>query len=246
MAIHIVSEVWEHSESTGSARLVLLALADNADRTTREAWPSVRDLARRTHASERSVQRALRELAVLGEIESVAAGGFPRRPTRYRVLKPRSGRQAVTPPDGRGDTDGSEGRHEGSRRGDASDTRTVIGEPLEEPSSPPKSPTAEHPDFEDWLAHHEQTTGRRAPRPGTTDRANVSDHYTARRAEGYGAEDLKLATVGAFSDGFRRTNGHYGPVSVLRKAKVHDLVEKGRTRDASGRDLSRFDRVMER
>lgn len=86
----------------------------------------------------------------------------------------------------------------------------------------------EHPDFGSWLTHHESVTGRRPPRPGTMVRRDVAAMYSARRAEGYTAEDACHATLGAFNDEWRRQNGHIGCESVLRPKKFHDLVERGR------------------
>jgi len=95
-------------------------------------------------------------------------------------------------------------------------------------SEPDGSEQREHEDFASWVAHHEQTTGQRQPRSGTKVRKDIAAMYGARRAEGYSAEDLCLATVGAFNDSYRREHGHYGCESVLRPTKVHDLAEKGR------------------
>jgi hypothetical protein len=52
--------------------------------------------------------------------------------------------------------------------------------------------------------------------------------YRARRGENYTAEELQLATVGAFTDEYRHEKGYYGHISVLRPKKVHDLIERGR------------------
>jgi hypothetical protein len=93
---------------------------------------------------------------------------------------------------------------------------------------PEGSSTVEHPDFAAWLTHHEAITGQRNPGAKTKAREKVAAMYRARRDEDYSAEDLCLATVGAFNDPYRRENGHYGCVSVLRPEKVHDLIEKGR------------------
>jgi hypothetical protein len=81
-------------------------------------------------------------------------------------------------------------------------------------------------EFEDWLEHHEQTTGLHAPRSGTAALREVREMFGARRAESYSVPDLKRATIGAFHDPYRKENGHYGLVSVLRPKKVHDLIEK--------------------
>lgn len=45
---------------TSGTRMVAIALADYANTDTGEAWPSVRNIARRSGLSERQVQRHLR------------------------------------------------------------------------------------------------------------------------------------------------------------------------------------------
>lgn len=84
MSIKVTNWVWEHSESRGGARLVLLALADRADDYGR-SWPSVQDLAARCRLSPRAVQRAVAELAAIGELE-VDQGGGRHRSNRYRII----------------------------------------------------------------------------------------------------------------------------------------------------------------
>lgn len=66
MAIEVMAAVWRHSAATNRARLVLLAIADHQGEIG--AWPSIGTLARMVNASERSVQRDLRELEELGEL----------------------------------------------------------------------------------------------------------------------------------------------------------------------------------
>jgi hypothetical protein len=68
VSLEVTRDVWEWSQARGSARLVLLAIADRADAKRRCAWPSVRNLAGMTRLSETAVHRALRELVVLGEV----------------------------------------------------------------------------------------------------------------------------------------------------------------------------------
>lgn len=84
MSIHVMSEVWAHSRARGTALLVHLAFADNADRESRLAWPSNESLTQRTRASLRSVQRAKRELEDLGALELVKPGK-PGRTAVYRL-----------------------------------------------------------------------------------------------------------------------------------------------------------------
>lgn len=79
-----MSWVWEQSRAKGSARLVLLALADHAGADGGDAYPSVRRLACRCGVSERTVQEALKALAELGEI-TVDANAGPRGVNRYRL-----------------------------------------------------------------------------------------------------------------------------------------------------------------
>lgn len=104
MSIRVTSAVWEQSQAEGTTLLILLALADNADNKSAIAWPSVGDLARRSRVDERTVQRHLRKLEELGEVEVVRKGGRidgEYRATVYRVVV--QGRQAATADDeGRG------------------------------------------------------------------------------------------------------------------------------------------------
>jgi hypothetical protein len=81
--------VWYHSASEGSARLVLLAIADHDGEGG--AWPSVATLARMAGVSESTVVRARRALVALGELEvHEQQGGTMKtadhlRPNRYEI-----------------------------------------------------------------------------------------------------------------------------------------------------------------
>ena len=66
MSIEIQNAVWRESKSSGRARLTLLAIADHQGEIG--AWPSIETLARMVNASERSVQRDIKELQDLGEL----------------------------------------------------------------------------------------------------------------------------------------------------------------------------------
>ena len=66
MSIKVSNAVWEHSRSTGRARLVLLAIADHQGQIG--AWPSIATIAKMVNSSERSVQRDIQELVQLGEL----------------------------------------------------------------------------------------------------------------------------------------------------------------------------------
>lgn len=69
MSVHVVSWTLRHSRSKLGDRLVLLALAEAAHDDGTYAFPKVATLATRANLSERQVQRCLRNLVDLGEIE---------------------------------------------------------------------------------------------------------------------------------------------------------------------------------
>jgi helix-turn-helix protein len=94
MSVRVMSWVWESSLSEGIDRLVLLAIADSASDHGGDAWPSVHTLARKAAVSERTVQRAVRSLVELGELE-VRANAGKHGVNVYRVNM--SPRHAVTP-----------------------------------------------------------------------------------------------------------------------------------------------------
>lgn len=87
-----MSWVWDHSYSVGSARLVLLAIADSADHDGSNAWPSIATLTKKTRLGERTVRDAIRQLESIGELRTEFQKGGPadlephERPNRYTVL----------------------------------------------------------------------------------------------------------------------------------------------------------------
>lgn len=90
MSIETMAIVLHHSQARGTAKLVLLGIANHDG--DGGAWPSVATLAKYAGASSRHVQRAIRELQRLGELERVIqAGGNAaiedhERPNLYHVL----------------------------------------------------------------------------------------------------------------------------------------------------------------
>lgn len=67
MSVKAMNAVFDHSEARLGSRLVMLALADNAD-DYGVAWPGVKELARKAKVSERAVQYAIEDLSLLGEL----------------------------------------------------------------------------------------------------------------------------------------------------------------------------------
>lgn len=90
MSVEALSIVLHHSRATGTAKLVLLGIANHAG--DGGAWPSVATLARYANVHERNIQRAIDQLVALGELaRHVQDGGLSHmkdhhRPNRYEVL----------------------------------------------------------------------------------------------------------------------------------------------------------------
>lgn len=77
--------VLDSSKSRLAARLVLLSIANHADAHGFQAWPSIPTIAREAHVSERQAQRAILELACMGELLVCLQGG-PGKSNAYRVV----------------------------------------------------------------------------------------------------------------------------------------------------------------
>ncbi|MGC0328051.1 DNA-binding MarR family transcriptional regulator [Streptomyces sp. SAI-170] len=77
--------VWEHSSSRGTARLVLLSIADRVADEQCIAWASLASLAERVNASRSTVREALDRLLDSGELEQLDGFQGPQRSTVYRL-----------------------------------------------------------------------------------------------------------------------------------------------------------------
>lgn len=90
MSVEAMALALHHSKSKGTAKLVLLGIANHDG--DGGAWPSVKTLAKYGGCDSRQVQRALKQLEQAGEIQRIiGAGGDEntrpdRRPNRYRIL----------------------------------------------------------------------------------------------------------------------------------------------------------------
>lgn len=94
MSIKVMSWVWEHSQAQGIDRLVLLAIADSANDTGGQAWPSRLTLARKAGVDEKTVRRAVLRLVEMGEL-AVAERAGQGRANVYSVLMPTQGGQSA-------------------------------------------------------------------------------------------------------------------------------------------------------
>lgn len=70
MSVHVTSWALRNSQSKLGDRLVMLTLAEAAHDDGTKAFPKVATIAARANLSERQVQRCLRNLVALGEIEA--------------------------------------------------------------------------------------------------------------------------------------------------------------------------------
>lgn len=90
MSVEAMSLVLHHSRATGTAKLVLLGIANHAG--DGGAWPTVATLARYANVTERAVQLSIGKLVKLGELAVDRQGGglgylkHYERPNRYDVL----------------------------------------------------------------------------------------------------------------------------------------------------------------
>jgi hypothetical protein len=147
MSVKAMSWVWDHSEADGNARLVLLAIADNAHDDGRDAYPGQQEIARKCRLSVRTVRRAIEELVALGELEIARHAGVAsrsgegRRTHRYTLSKLADNLTA-----NRVDSGEVGGQLGGSWRPNRASWRpTVAGEPSIEPSiEPPRVRKEEH------------------------------------------------------------------------------------------------------
>jgi len=84
VAQNVIDWVWKHSRAVNGSLIVLLAIAHEANRDG-ETEMSALELASKCRLGERSVYRAVRELAGSGELDARDGGGRGRR-SRYRVI----------------------------------------------------------------------------------------------------------------------------------------------------------------
>lgn len=133
-----VERVLTDSQSRGSARFVLVVLAQRAN-AEGVCWPALADIATRVALSEKQTRRCVRDLEALGELRIIKRGGG-RTPNHYQVmprkiLAPTQGvstENTRTPMSGTPDTHG---------RG----PRTPMSGVCSENTVPPLSPLPSHP-----------------------------------------------------------------------------------------------------
>ena len=85
MSLDAQDWVWEHSRAKGTARTVLLAIADKASGPDCSAYAGTTMLVQRANAARSSVVAAVDKLLASGELEIVPGRTGPRGETRYRL-----------------------------------------------------------------------------------------------------------------------------------------------------------------
>lgn len=264
-----MQRVWSFSRAQKVHRLVLLALADNADEEQFYAWPSVATLASKANVSERTVQRALRDLEATGEIRLVREGGRRQEEQPDGSVKTiyRAALYQVTLRGDKSVAPDVEGVPDSAWRGDRNVDRGVtplspqpLREPSEEPLEEPRAARSrsskrilkpeEEPDgFSQWLGEHvaiceKWGIKREVPRAGSTARSDRAREFAALLEEGYELEDFTMASEGVLADEFMRNNGHTKPENVLRKSKFQGRIDDGwRAREAESKRVEDSERL---
>lgn len=97
MSLDAQDWVWHHSQSKGTARLVLLAIADKAYGKHCSAYAGTTMLVQRANAARSSVVAAVDKLIQLGELAIVEGQQGPRGETVYTLPKARRHRRSDQP-----------------------------------------------------------------------------------------------------------------------------------------------------
>jgi hypothetical protein len=141
VSVYVTAYVWEHSSRKGTELLLLLAIADIADKNG-VAYPGVKTLAGYIRMSGRNTQRALAKLERSGEI-SVRRNGGPNGTHLFQVrmnhslplFAPEEGGDKLSGDNLSGDTRGLKGVTPRAQRGDIAMTPEP-SVPIIEPSTP--------------------------------------------------------------------------------------------------------------
>lgn len=96
MSLDAQDWVWNHSKSKGTARLVLLAIADKAYGTDCSAYAGTTMLVQRCNAARSSVVAAVDKLIKLGELAVIEGRVGPRGETFYRLPKAKRHRRSAS------------------------------------------------------------------------------------------------------------------------------------------------------
>ncbi|MET9956418.1 helix-turn-helix domain-containing protein [Streptomyces sp. NPDC006339] len=136
--------VWEHSSSRGTARLVLLSIADRVADEQCVSWASLSSLAKRTRASVSTVREAIDRLVHAGELEQLDDLTGPQRSTVYRL--PLAAQAVAETAEDENPDQESAGKHEAAPTLRISVLRRYGIRPREVPESPARDRKPAVPD----------------------------------------------------------------------------------------------------
>lgn len=226
MSVQAMSWVWNHSQAEGTARLVLLAIADAANREGERAWISAKTIGEMCRVTSRTAQRKIAELVAIGELEKTGSRG-ERQANVYRLPKMKEGAQGGGSEPDRYDTPDVS-------RYDTPDVRQIVvydkpGQPIRQTGSAdttllshtpinPSSSKELHPINN---AHtHEAVGERQRPAPGRVNYSPAFEQFW----EAYPRKEGKLDAYNAW-----RSASHFNSAS-------HLIAAAGRYRDNPNRD----------
>jgi hypothetical protein len=251
MSVQALAWVFDHftgwceargMDPSAGQRLVLLSIANHADKEGRNAWPSTATICGEAAVSKRTAETAIRWLEDGGVIlREVNRGGLPetpsdRRPNRYSIL-------AMTPPSGSAiPSDPAEGAGRQSvqeRVGNscADGSATIADQTVLEPSKGTTTRRTAHADdvdaiFEAW---REATDHPRA-KLDKARRAKIE----ARLKDGYSRDELIVAVRGIarseFHMGENDRHQRYDDITIALRDAAH--VEKFANLELQGRRRS--------
>lgn len=183
-------EVWEHSKSSGTHRLTLLALADYADDEGR-AWPSIDKLMKKINVkTTRAVRYLLQGLKASGEL--VIEYGKGPHGTNVFWVKPTAGRKSSS---GR---KRSSGRKPSSAEEFGTEGRKAPSSGEEEFGIAGRKPSSSKQSIELSVEQSENGQGVRANAPADVSFDEFAETFKARREIAYGhtrADFIQLADL---------------------------------------------------
>lgn len=137
----VMGTVLKYSRARGNARMVLLVIGDCCQDDGTAAWPAIETISARAGISERTAQRAIRELVELGELEVAEKEGPPRqtgqRANLYAVRMDRLCGDKLTP---LSEGEVSTVTNSGDKSANSGDT-AMTPDPSSDPSIDPSSST---------------------------------------------------------------------------------------------------------
>lgn len=194
MSIQWVGWVLDHSEATGSDRLVLLSLANHANQSG-ACWPSVETISREARLSVRRTHDALRRLEAAGALVRLlnAATGDPdrpiradRRPNLYRIQRSDGVDDASSPTPERGvDAPSRTGRTLAAVTGWTDRPPEPSMEPSPEPSTSRAAAPVGFDEF--WSAYPRKEDKGKARRAWTTATKKAKPDVVVAAAKAYAA-----------------------------------------------------------